>query len=194
MGIHKKLFRLKIALLLAIGNATVVHAQEQEYTIRAADAPAPALDYIASFTFDKKIKWYLEKTDEAQSIEAKTKWQKHKYSIEFDTLGNLQDVEVTIDQNELKPAVNAKITRYMTDSFASYKICKIQRQYSGDQDKVRAHVLATDSSTSITTKYEIVAKVNEKGVKKLVELLFDDSGTLLRTTRFYYRNTDNLEY
>jgi hypothetical protein len=35
--------------------------QEREYSIESVEVPTLALDYVTSFGFTKKIKWYLEK-------------------------------------------------------------------------------------------------------------------------------------
>lgn len=185
----------KLIIYAVLTSSTLLSwSQEREYRIQATDAPSIAVDYLNTFAFDKKIKWYLEINDTTQSIEAKTKWKKHKYSIEFDTTGKLQDVEITVDEEEIAPATLQGLQRYMTDSFTSYKICKIQRQYSGEPKAIRDFVLNNVESNTITRCYEIVAEINDKGVKKRVEFLFDNKGKPIRTTRLYYRNTDNLEY
>lgn len=189
-----RLYQKLIIYAVLTSSTLLAWSQEREYRIQATDAPSIAVDYLNTFAFDKKIKWYLEINDTTQSIEAKTKWKKHKYSIEFDTTGKLQDVEITVDEDEIAPATLQGLQRYMTDSFTSYKICKIQRQYSGEPKAIRDFVLNNVESNTITRCYEIVAEINDKGVKKRVEFLFDNKGKPIRTTRLYYRNTDNLEY
>jgi hypothetical protein len=183
-----------IVSLTIVCSSLPARCQEQEYRIKSDEIPTLALEYVTSFSFTKKIKWYLEKNNNNQSIEAKTKWQKHKYSIEFDTLGTLQDVEITVNEEEIVPATLQGIQSYMTDSFTSHQICKIQRQYSGEPAAVRDLILNNTPSKKTTICYEIVAEINDQGVKKRVEFLFDDKGKPIRTTRLYYRNTDNLEY
>lgn len=190
---HSKITTFIVTLIL-VYSALPAWCQEQEYGIKTSEVPTPALAYVASFGFTKKIKWYFEKNDTNHSVEAKTKWEKHKYSIEFDTTGRLQDVEITVEEREIVPVALQGILSYMTDSFTSYQICKIQRQYSGEPAAIRDLIHKKEASKNVTTRYEIVAQVNNKGVKKRVEILFDEGGKAIQITQLYYRNTDNLEY
>jgi len=168
--------------------------QEQEERISKDDVPASALDYLKTFPFTKKIKWYSETNGTDLSIEAKTKWNGCKYSIEFDTLGQLQDIEVTLNVKDLNLTLRDSISHYFRHSFASYSLCKIQRQYSGNPELIKTQVLNNTSNESTIIRYEIVAKVQTDKVKQLKEFLFDQNGVLLQTKVIPYRNIDNLEY
>jgi hypothetical protein len=179
-------------VLIVFGQSAM--CQEQEYSIAEDKVPSIALDYVNSFSFAKKIKWYYETNGAEHSVEAKTKWKNHKYSIEFDTLGNLQDVEKTIVIKALKPNIRKGILNHLKDSFDHYKTYKVQKQYSGNQDDIREMILKNSPNDKVTINYEIVASIKKDGKRKLIEFLFDTDGNLVKTKRLYFSNTDNLEY
>lgn len=189
--VHLKLI---FTALLVIFMTPLSWGQEQEERISKDDVPASALDYLKTFPFTKKIKWYSETNGTDLSIEAKTKWNGYKYSIEFDTLGQLQDIEVTLNIKDLNLTLRDSIYHYFRNSFASYSLCKTQRQYSGNPELIKTQVLNNTSNESTIIRYEIVAKVQTDKVKQLKEFLFDQNGVLLQTKVIPYRNIDNLEY
>lgn len=84
-----------IPVLLAV--STTVFAQqkyENEIRISRDSVPTKALAFIDTAPFDKKIRWYKEYFIDGTSIEAKTRYQGKRYSIEFDPSGELEDVEI----------------------------------------------------------------------------------------------------
>ena len=74
---------------------------EKEYRIKTAKVPQAALEFIHSAGFAKKVKWYREEGLTSNSIEAKTKHHKTKYSIEFNTAGEIEDVEYIIQWEDM---------------------------------------------------------------------------------------------
>ena len=83
---------------------------EKEYRITTEDLPTEALNYINAFPFDKKIKWYREEGLNTSSIEAKTRYKKQKYSIEFSNDGTLEDVEIKIPFKSIPAKTKSAIT------------------------------------------------------------------------------------
>ena len=137
---------------------------EREYRLDKKKVPQQALDYINAFPFDKKIKWYKEEGLNRSSIEAKTKFQSKKVSIEFNIKGVLEDIEVEIKKKELSAELAQAIDQYLSANYSKHKICKIQIQYTGDskflQKILSQTIINYDEELSI--HYEIVAKVKQK--------------------------------
>ncbi|NER18746.1 hypothetical protein [Spongiivirga citrea] len=166
---------------------------EKEYRLNEQQIPKKALDYVASFNFVNKIKWFAEESLTAMTIEAKTKTKKGLYSIEFDKNGALEDLEIDIDFKSIPAPVKLQIIDHLTSNYKRHRIKKTQLQYSGNPEDIRDY-LVLSKEKSIIKKYEIVIKAkNESGVH-LYEFLFSHTGDLERKSKIIFRNSDNLEY
>ncbi|MEL6254700.1 MAG: hypothetical protein AAFR87_22000, partial [Bacteroidota bacterium] len=92
--------RLKILYILVLGllvRGNYAQAQikyEREYKLKPTEIPMPAKIFVDSCKFSTQITWYKEESQDGKSIEAKLKHKGKKYSIEFDTVGLLQDMEI----------------------------------------------------------------------------------------------------
>ena len=82
---------------------------EKEIRLNKEAIPQAAIDFISSLSFSKKVKWYKEFGLDNTSIEAKTKHEEKKYSIEFTPEGILEDVEIKIKSAEISSSVFANI-------------------------------------------------------------------------------------
>ena len=80
---------------------------EKEYDIEQKEVPRIALEFITKSGFEKHVRWYREESQDGTTIEAKSKKNRHKYSIEFDTSGKLLDIEKTVKMLELCAGVHA---------------------------------------------------------------------------------------
>ena len=167
---------------------------EKEYRIKEEAVPQQALDFVASLAFDRRVKWYKEERLQGTSIEAKTCFNKHKYSIEFDSLGRLEDVEIKIKWQAIPPAVQQAILATLEEQLARHRLIKIQRQWSGPPKAVLASVQTQTQQESVVKKYEIVLKgKSEEGIQ-WYEYTFTAIGLEESRRRIILRNTDNLTY
>lgn len=168
---------------------------ERETRIRPPAAPAPARAFADSALLGvRKIRWYQEFGLNAFSYEAKAKKDGRCYSIEFDTAGKVQDVEVEIKLSDLDAGLRQKIDATLSGLFAHYKITKTQLQWTGPEPVLQALIRAGAGPENYTERVEIVFKCRENGRPKLYEALFDPSGALLSKLEIIPRNTDNLDY
>ncbi|MEZ4934623.1 MAG: hypothetical protein R2788_21160 [Saprospiraceae bacterium] len=88
-----------------------IHAQvkyEKESRLKEKDVPSIALDFIDSLAVKKKVRWYLEEGFNRTSVEAKFKMDNRKYSIEFDTIGNLEDIEIQVKWDGLNKTLRIR--------------------------------------------------------------------------------------
>ncbi len=167
---------------------------EKEYRIPLEEVPMTARLFVDSLNFSKKIKWYYEENLLGNSVEAKVKSDQKKYSIEFDTLGKLQDIEIQLDWGEILPEVRRNITSNLKANFTSHKIYKIQIQYSGNPQNLLSLIKRGTTKEIYTTRYEIVVKGRKEKKVNLYEITFTDNGEIIDIARIIFRNTDNLEF
>lgn len=166
---------------------------EKETRIDMNQVPEKALNFINNSGINSKVKWYKESNIDNTSIEAKTTFQNTKYSIEFDTLGNLQDVESIINFKNLPDKTQAKIKNQFNSLFSSYKIIKTQTQYSGPPQIIQQLFKDTKPSDDYITRYEIVMVGKEKIMRKF-EILTNENGEIIKRNRIMPKNMDHLIY
>lgn len=179
---------------MLISNVLLAQKYEREYRIKSGEVPSEARQFVENLDFDRNIRWYMEEGLDQRSVEAKTKYQGYRYSIEFDTTGQLQDIEVEVEWKALPTETLQAICSQLSEDFDKFKIIKIQVQYSGNQEVLQQ--LTTDGfdTNSADVKYELIVKGAEPGEVNWYEYLFSDAGTLEHRTVIVFRNTDNLEY
>ena len=97
---------------------------EKESRLKEKNIPNKALHFIDSLEVGSRIRWYLEEGLEHTSIEAKFKLNNQKYSIEFDTIGNLEDIEIQIKWSELEKPLRDSIRFYLGEDCKKIKIQK----------------------------------------------------------------------
>ncbi len=167
---------------------------EKETRVKRVQVPIPAQQFIEAIPFSKNIKWYKEEGLTSSSYEAKTRYDQHKYSIEFDTLGQLEDVEIKIRWAVVPKSVQTAIQQHLMETFDKFKFIKVQEQLSGETTAVLNHLLGKGKKETIITQYEIVLKGKKEGQTHWFEYTFDAEGKLKQQNTIIFRNTDNLEY
>lgn len=166
---------------------------EREYRIKPEQVPVNAKDFVARLDFNKKIRWYIEESLTDTTIEAKTRFKTKRYSVEFNSDGSLQDVEIEIEMDEIDPQIKSIITKYLNDHFSSYKLKKIQLQHTGKDEELLLQLRDGIPQKSVILNYELMVKgTNEEGIQ-LYELLFSSAG-IMKKSVVLFNNAVNLEY
>lgn len=179
---------------LFLGNTIMAQTKfEKESRLSVHMVPDQAKQFVYQLLASKQVKWYHEIHETGQSIEAKTKYQNKKYSIEFNMDGSLQDIEVETHKDDISVKTYANITNVLEIKFDKHWIKKIQIQYSGSKEALLAF-FKSGHPNNITTNYEIVLKGKTKNDKALYEYLFNEEGTLKSTKTIIFRNTDNIQF
>jgi hypothetical protein len=190
--------KLIISALLLIGifqmNARAQQKFERESRLNPDEVTAGALQFINSVKMDTRWKWYFEENLVGNSVEAKTKHNGKWYSVEFDTSGKIQDVEVEKDFSEIDEKTGGKIIKELDSMFSSHKIDKIQIQFTAESTVLLEILNNKADQADSKIQFEIVVKGKKTGRPKLYELTFDDKGNLLDSAEIIFRNTDNLEF
>lgn len=167
---------------------------EREYRIKPEEVPEPARSFVTSARIDGKIKWYFEENLQQNSIEAKFKHFKRQYSVEFDTLGQLQDIEMEAVLNELSEEVKTSITTQLDSIFEKHTIEKLQVQYRGEISSFASYIDTKTERNKYTLNYELVVKGRISRKWNLYEVVFDENGNWKNTSKIMLRDTDHLEY
>lgn len=189
----RTIFALLLALLWPIISFSQVK-YEREYRISAKEAPAPARAFAEKAFPGQKIKWYKEERLESFSFEAKAKRYGVRFSVEFDSLGLIEDVEMLLSFSEIGELARKNIETKLGNTFSKYKVQRAQRQLTGQEQALRELVSAGTTALPFEVRYELVARGKKDKVTGLYELLFDDRGELLDMKEIIPRNTDILDY
>lgn len=167
---------------------------EVEKRIKKQEVPQQAKAWLNdAYENKRKTKWYFQTDGEEKSFEAKLKYKKHLHSIEFDLDGNVRNIEVLIDENEIDKEVQKVISTYFETNFSKFSISKIQIQYTGENDNLE-DVIDENEFEDITVSYEIEFYGKTDTEDELWEALFDAEGVLIKKRIVNLKATDNLDY
>ena len=115
------------------------------------------------------------------------------YSIEFDTLGQLEDVERRIPWKTVPAATQVQITTELDSLYRRYRLIKVQEQWTGARASLLALCRGEEPPGPYETRYEIVLKGKTENMQ-WYEYLFNEDGQVERVSRIVFRNTDNLDF
>jgi hypothetical protein len=167
---------------------------EKESRIKKRDVPSNALMFIDSLNYDARVKWYMEEGLTGKSIEAKFKYNKTKYSIEFDTLGNVEDTEMEEKWKNIPPDVSAMVSEQFKSDCSKFKIQKVQKQYTGTEKDLLSILINGKKSEELKTNFEIIVKCHQDKEVNLFEYLFNEKGKLISKSKIVFKNSSHLEY
>jgi hypothetical protein len=141
-----------------------------------------------------KIKWFLEEGLISKSVEAKFKYNRQKYSVEFDTIGSIEDVEILIPNNDIQSATLIAINDKLEKECKGFKIIKTQRQFTGNERDLFLLLEKGIVSEALKIKYELVVKCKGEREVNLFEYLFTADGVLETKSKIVFKNSSHLEY
>lgn len=167
---------------------------EKESRIKPKDVPSKAMNFIDSINLKNRVKWYLEEGLETKSIEAKFKYNSKKYSVEFDTLGNIEDAEIEIKWDEMQTPFKDSISSQLKKDCLKQKIVKVQIQYSGTSSEILSKLRENKTYGNLTIKYEVVVRCKSKDTVVLFEYLFNKKAQVLSRSEIIFKNSSHLEY
>ncbi|TBN03345.1 hypothetical protein EYD45_10080 [Hyunsoonleella flava] len=152
---------------------------EKEERIPLSEFPKIAQNYFNSFSHKVKyLKFYRETDGEKQSFEAKFKIKKLYYSVEFDTEGKLEDVEIVIKEKYIPKSTFSEISGYFDANYRKTRLLKIQKQYvnyTNRSDKAfLQHIVEHPNDRH--THFEIIAEIKTDDLHELREFTFDKNG------------------
>ena len=168
---------------------------EKERRVKSVEVPLAAFNFIQEFIPGRKVKWFYEEGTFGNSYETKFKKNGFKYSIEFDTIGKIQDVEIIIQIDEIEGYIYENIKTRLNQILENYSIQKSQIQYVGNiYDLLSLNDLKKAHIQQLGIAYELVVKGKIDGEVKLIEFNFSQTGDLIHQSELHLQNFDNLEY
>ena len=168
---------------------------EKEYRINSNEIPAKSLQIIKMWNFKKKVKWYVEESNDGNTFEAKVVYKRHRYSIEFSEEGQILDVEKKVKFSELSDEIQLKIKENLSKKFKKYRIKKVQVQYSGTETAIYGEVFQLKTTHErAEINFEIVLKAKKENDYALYEILTDNKGNLIKELKFKQESSLNLEF
>ena len=117
------------------------------------------------------------------------------YSVEFDELGTLEDVEFIIGKTDIPDETWRAIRNYLANNFKKFSVKKIQQQYPAT-DKSSTQVLKEAFQNLILPyiNYELVVSGKKKKGFEQFEILFDSDGTFLSIRKSISPKYDHVLY
>jgi len=177
-------------------NISFCQKRELEERVAPSDVPEKALEWLDQVKLkQKRIKWYHEVTSGKESFESKFIHSGKMYSIEFDTLGTVEDVEILIKQKNLREDELSSIEESLNMEFNKFNIVKIQLQYlpaSNAGDLLKWMNEGDDSG--VLKRIELEFEATDGSDWKMFEGTFRNNGKLLNYREILLRSTENLNY
>ncbi len=168
---------------------------EKEYRISQEMVPSEALLFLKEvYGSTEKAKWYYEEDAGKKSFEAKIKHNNHAHSIEFDTLGILEDIEIIIDWDEIPDIAKQNIEKHLTENYQKYGIERIQMQISGDTETIRKSIKKGEYYRPDILRFEIEYLGKIQKSHQLWEGLFNENGLFIEKREVELLPTQNLNY
>ena len=167
---------------------------EKEYRIKKEAVPKDAVAFVNALDFKNKIKWYKEESMTGYSYEAKTNHRGIHYSIEFDSLGKIEDIEYKISFADVPAEARKTMESHFTNSFQKWEMVKTQVHLVGTPQALIESIRQGGIPPAVFTKYELVVNGRMANKSKLMEYLFTENGHLERTSKIIQKNTDHLAY
>lgn len=174
-----------LAITLTIFFCVTVWSQnknEHEERLELQNFPEAAIAVINTLpTRIKRIKFYKEQDGNKSSFEAKFKYKKQKYSIEFDSMGTIEDIELTLKTKKIEGKTATSIKAYFKENYTKTKFIKVQQQYVYNP-KLSAETFVKNILNKTSTakiNYEVIAEVNANSKRDVKEFTFDGNGLFL---------------
>ena len=156
---------------------------EREERVKLKDFPVKAQDVIRQLPNGyKRMRLYKETDGEKVSYEAKFKFKKQLVSLEFNTLGAIEDIEIEMTKKALKKQreLFKKIENFLKSKGKKYKLIRIQEQYIFPGIDALPFLLSVLNKTyAEAINYELIVQVKTDKDWIFLETLFNESGELL---------------
>lgn len=185
---------LTFTLVVCAHQAFAQQKFEKEYRLKTAEVPLLARQFVDSLDFDRRVKWYMEISQDGKSVEAKSKRNGQRHSIEFDSTGILQDVEIEVRFGTIPEKLRETITQNLDVELDRFRITKTQEQLTGARKDLLTYLKGGSDETGLTTRYEAIVRGTKDGERNEFEYTFSLSGEIEKSSKVVFRNTDNLVY
>lgn len=185
-------------MFLTLASLNAIKAQfkyEKESVVPESEVPESAREMISGINSYERLVWYKEQSIDKYSFEAKLKLDGSKYSIEFDSTGILEDIELLLKWKELPAKTKSGISEYLNSTFNSWRVKRLQLQISGALGDCMKYLNGDDiGDGQLSYRYEIIARIKSNRNHMVKEFLFDESGEFIESRTLILDAIDNLEF
>lgn len=194
ISFNKKYLCLSLVLWLCCQCLVSQTKDEKETRVRLEDFPESAQRHFDSLPDKvKRIRFYKETDGDKESFESKFKYKNHWHSVEFDSSGQLEDIEVTVKKKEIPKSIVERIEQYLNNHSDKFELIKIQEQYIYDSDNSESRFIhqVLINRNHHSSNYEIIVDLKSEKTWILSEITFDSTGQFLNTRNL---QPDSYEY
>ena len=167
---------------------------EKEVRIESSEVNEAARKMVQNVFPKSKIYWVLETNQDGKTIEAKLKYDRTPYSIEFQLDGELIDIEKEVKFKEIASAKRSLIQSTFVRDFKKYAIQKVQVQYTDSQITLDQLKVEDGVKSEFISGYEITVFGKTADSHASYEYAFDEEGILKGRLKVLNDNSDNLFY
>ncbi len=186
-----------IVMMVSVLSSATGWAQqklEREYYIKGSQVPGKALSFVKELFGDVKVTWYGEESLTGHTIEAKLRSQGKRYSVEFDSTGTLEDIEILAKFNDLPERTRSGLTKALNDTFRQQRVMKTQIQWKGNLSTIKMAIKNGEHPAPTTVQYELIIRGRKEGLRKYYEVQSDHEGSIQKVSEIIQPNASNLIY
>lgn len=179
LKMNLKLFTIILIFCLCWQTSIGQTKNEREERIKISEFPEKAQNVIEALPKNcKRLKFYKETDGNKQSFEAKFKYEKRLYSLEFSKDGTVEDIEVKTKFKRLNGNIKSRINSYFKSTFNKRKIIKIQEQFIYNKKETASKFVedVINKKTNALPNFEIIAEVRTEDTRNIREFTFDSKG------------------
>lgn len=185
---------MKIGIVGFLIGFTFLSAQGQtkmeiERRIPVEEVPQPAIQWLQKYRYaiTSKIKWYYEADGPKKSFEGKFQLHRHRYSIEFDSEGYFEDMEILYPKRSLPEPIIIALER----DAKKFSIKRSQIQFKAvNKELFEPEVFRVVSKLESNTLFELEVVLEGQ----FYELLMDSRGNILSKRRIVSPTGIHLEF
>ncbi|GGD52352.1 hypothetical protein GCM10011361_18780 [Muriicola marianensis] len=190
-------FFLTIASFLVSFHLCGQAKYEREFRITKSQFPEQALTWIAEELKDaRRVRFYKEIDSARVSYEAKFKKDRLHYSVEFNAQGELEDIELLIEEVDIPREVYQAIENYITGECSRFKIRRLQQQYPMTMERNTEAVIRDAFQNLILPyiNYELIVSCRKDTGRVEYEYLFNAEGSFISRRISLPPNYDHILY
>ncbi|HET8735228.1 MAG TPA: hypothetical protein VFM69_01385 [Pricia sp.] len=188
---------LTLSLLCCSFHGGAQVKNEREYRIDSVEFPNKAIRLMTDYLDTaRRIRYFKEYDGARIHYEIKLILNRKKYSVEFDSIGNLMDVETYIENGDIPSEARQNIETYLKSEYTRYRIVKVQRQYPKSSYRQDDTLLenAFKGVIDSTINYEMVIAGRKKKGFEDYEISFDGTGQIVSNRNFISIGYDHILY
>ncbi|MEY8020676.1 hypothetical protein AB8P51_07595 [Muriicola sp. SD30] len=170
---------------------------EREFRIRKSQFPQNALEQIEDQIKDaRRLRFYKEIDSATISFEVKFKKDRLHYSVEFNSEGELEDIEVLIKEVDIPTDVFSSVSDYLEGNCTNFKIRRLQQQYPVTEKQHMEKVIKDAFQNLILPyiNYEMVVFCKTDAGREEYEYLFNSDGVFISRRKSLPPNYDHILY